>query len=82
MTRFWVLRFAKRLGLENPLYASTYRDGLAFTPDIMQAFGLESRETAEAFRQEILDQIKSPDMYAKMDRDLEVEEHVIGDNRQ
>lgn len=82
MTRFWVLRFAKRLDLEVPLYASSYQDQLAFTPDLLQAFGLKDKKTAERFRQDILNQIKDPDLYAKMEMDLEVEEHVLGDTRQ
>ena len=81
MTKFWVIRFAKRL-VETPLFFTPVDNQLGFTPKVMEAFGFKSKEDAENCLKEILAQCKDPLMKAHLTRDLEVEAHVLGDMTQ
>jgi hypothetical protein len=83
VTRVFVLRFAKDV-VSTPLYFSPLEGQLAFTPELLKAFGVKSRSDAEALRLDILSQVKKvmPDLYDKLSEHLEAEEHVFGDNLQ
>lgn len=77
----FVLRFAKAM-VETPLYFSPYQGQFAVCPIFAKAIYWDTHKDAQDYRDAIVGAITDPDVREKINKDLEVEQHVIGDDRQ